>query len=287
MKILEGGTLANIIKEKLKKEIAELSLVYHRPPSLIILVVGDDKQSKHFVQKKSEACSSVGIKSHLSFLPATITEQEFTAEIDKLNHNCEVDAILVQLPLPSHMDTQLVLESVCQYKDVDGLHPMNMGKYSCGQEVIIPCTPKGVWSLLCYHQILVSGKNVVIVGRSNLVGKPMAQLMLRENATVTICHSHTADLEQYTKQADILIVATGQAGLITANMLKKRVVVIDVGISCVDGCLVGDLYNRESIDELQDIVEAITPVPGGVGPMTVVSLLENCVQIYKRHLSIK
>lgn len=283
MRILEGRTLSTMIKEQLQQEVIFLSQRGFRPPSLAAVVVGNDARSKHFVKKKGEACASVGINSHLIFLPEQTSQQALINEIHQLNNDSDIDAILVQLPLPEHFQKLAVLEALHELKDVDGLHPLNTGKFSCGQDVIVPCTPKGVLSLLQYNQISVKGKHVVIIGRSDLVGKPMAQLLLRENATVTICHSFTPHLENYTKTADILISAVGEAGLITPTMLKKGVVVVDIGISYVNGCLVGDVYNKERIADFQGIVDAITPVPGGVGPMTIVSLLQNCVEIYEKN----
>ena len=200
-----------------------------------------------------------------------------------MNEDPEVDGILVQLPLPKHIDQQIVLQSIDYKKDVDGLHPMNVGLMNVSDEAIIPCTPKGILSLLRAEDISITGKHCVIIGRSNLVGKPMAQLMLCENASVTVCHSKTRDLPYLTRQGEILIIAIGHPNLVNADMLKDGAVVIDVGINSVDGKLVGDIYNSIDVTNIEKKASAISPVPGGVGPMTIASLLENLVEIYKRN----
>jgi len=190
----------------------------------------------------------------------------------------------VQLPLPKHIDQSVVLQAIDYKKDVDGLHPMNVGLLNVSNDAIIPCTPKGILSLLRAEDIHITGKHCVVIGRSNLVGKPMAQLMLRENASVTVCHSKTRDLAHLTQQGEILIIAIGHPNLVSADMLKEGAVVVDVGINSVDGKLVGDIYNSIDVTNIEKKAAAITPVPGGVGPMTIASLLENVVEIYKRRV---
>lgn len=286
MKIVKGTSLAMEIKEILKDKIALSSLHFHRSPSLALIMVGTDEHSKRYVQKKVAACEEVGIVPRLFSLPAATSQQELLNLVTSLNDDTATDGILVQLPLPPHIDKNLIINSIDNQKDVDGLHPLNIGKLASGQEAIIPCTPKGVLSLLRSLHISLNGKNAVVIGRSDLVGKPMAQLLLRENASVSICHSQTSDLETFTRNADILISAVGQANLILPHMLKKGVVVIDVGISTCNGRLAGDVFHPERLTELEDVVSIITAVPGGVGPMTVASLLENTFEIYHKRLSI-
>ncbi len=286
MKIVKGTSLAMEIKESLKEKIALSSLQFHRSPSLALILVGSDEQSKRYVQKKVAACEEVGIVPRLFSLPETTSQQELLNLVTSLNDDTATDGILVQLPLPPHIDKNLIINSIDSQKDVDGLHPFNIGKLTSGQEAIIPCTPKGVLSLLRSLHISLKGKNVVVIGRSDLVGKPMAQLLLRENASVTICHSHTSDLETFTRNADILISAVGQSNLILPHMLKKDVVVIDVGISTCNGRLVGDVFHPERLSELEEVVSIITAVPGGIGPITVAALLENTFEIYNKRLSI-
>lgn len=286
MKIVKGTSLAMEIKESLKEKIALSSLQFHRSPSLALILVGSDEQSKRYVQKKVAACEEVGIVPRLFSLPETTSQQELLNLVTSLNDDTATDGILVQLPLPPHIDKNLIINSIDSQKDVDGLHPFNIGKLTSGQEAIIPCTPKGVLSLLRSLHISLKGKNVVVIGRSDLVGKPMAQLLLRENASVTICHSHTSNLETFTRNADVLISAVGQSNLILPHMLKKGVVVIDVGISTWNGRLVGDVFHPERLSELEKVVSIITAVPGGIGPITVAALLENTFEIYYKRLSI-
>lgn len=286
MKIVKGTSLAMEIKEILKDKIALSSLHFHRSPSLALIMVGTDEHSKRYVQKKVAACEEVGIIPRIFSLPAATSQQELLNLVTSLNDDTATDGILVQLPLPPRIDKYLIINSIDSQKDVDGLHPLNIGKLASGQEAIIPCTPKGVLSLLRSFHISLNGKNAVVIGRSDLVGKPMAQLLLRENASVSICHSQTSDLEIFTRNADILISAVGHPNLILPQMLKKGVVVIDVGINTCNGRLVGDVFHPERLTELEDVVSIITAVPGGVGPMTVASLLENTFEIYHKRLSI-
>ncbi|WP_457642515.1 bifunctional methylenetetrahydrofolate dehydrogenase/methenyltetrahydrofolate cyclohydrolase FolD [Persephonella sp.] len=279
--ILNGKDLAEKIKKELKKEVEGYISKGLRKPALAVILVGEDPASKVYVKRKKEACEYVGINS-LSFnLPESITEIELIELIGKLNGDEDVDGILVQLPLPSHINTQNIIESINPDKDVDGFHPLNMGKLATGMSSgIIPCTPLGIWIMLKHYKIELFKKDVVVVGASNIVGKPMSLLFLKnEEATVTVCHRNTKDLKSQTTKADILIVAVGKPNLITEDMVKDDAVVVDVGINRLEnGRLVGDV----DFEALKNKVSAITPVPGGVGPMTVVSLLINTLTIYRK-----
>jgi methylenetetrahydrofolate dehydrogenase (NADP+)/methenyltetrahydrofolate cyclohydrolase len=282
MKILNGTTLAKKIKSVLAIEIDYLVQKHGRAPKLCIILVGDDPANKSYVKSKKKSCNEIGILCDLSILPFSTSQNELLNLIEKLNNAPEVDGILVQLPLPKHIDQNIILQAIDYKKDADGLHPMNVGLLNGTNDAIVPCTPKGILSLLRAEDISITGKHCVIIGRSNLVGKPMAQLMLRENASVTVCHSKTRDLSYLTRQGEILIIAIGHANLVHADMLKEGAVVVDVGINNVEGKLVGDLYNSIDVTNIEKKAAAITPVPGGVGPMTIASLLENVVEIYKR-----
>ena len=282
MKILNGSTLAKKIKSVLAIEIDYLVKKHGRAPKLCIILAGDDPASTSYIKSKQKSCNEIGILCDLSMLPYSTSQDELLALIEVLNNDPDVDGILVQLPLPKHIDQNIVLQAIDYKKDVDGLHPMNVGLLNRSDEAIIPCTPKGILSLLKAEDISITGKHCVVIGRSNLVGKPMAQLMLRENASVTVCHSKTRDLAYLTRQGEILIIAIGHPNLVNADMLKKGAVVVDVGINSVDGKLVGDLYNSIDVKDIEKKAAAITPVPGGVGPMTIASLLENVVEIFKK-----
>ena len=284
MKILNGAALAKKIKSVLAIEIEYLVKKHERAPKLSIVLVGDDPASSSYVKSKQKSCNEIGILCDLNILPYATSQNELLALIETLNNENETDAILVQLPLPKHIDQSTVLHSIDYRKDVDGLHPMNVGLLNTSNDAIIPCTPKGILSLLRAEDISITGKHCVVIGRSNLVGKPMAQLMLRENASVTVCHSKTRDLTYLTRQGEILIIAIGHPNLVTADMLKEGAVVVDVGINSVDGKLVGDIYNSIDVTNIEKKAAAITPVPGGVGPMTIASLLENVVEIYKKRV---
>ena len=279
--ILDGKSLAKKIRQQLKTEISQFVEKGLRNPSLAVILVGNDPASEVYVRNKRKACEEVGINSLYIHLPEDTPEEELLRIVDKLNKDEDVDGILVQLPLPKHINTQKVIKSILPEKDVDGFHPENVGKLSIGmKDGIIPCTPLGIWILLKEYGIQTFKKDVVIVGASNIVGKPMGLLFLRnEEATVSICHKNTKDLRKYTEDADILVVAVGKPNLITADMVKKDVVVIDVGINRLeDGRLVGDT----DFENIKEKAFAITPVPGGVGPMTVASLLINTVSIYRQ-----
>jgi methylenetetrahydrofolate dehydrogenase (NADP+)/methenyltetrahydrofolate cyclohydrolase len=278
--ILDGKKIANEIKEDLKTEVESYIKEGLRPPSLAVILVGNDPASEIYVKKKRETCEYIGIKSIFHHLPEETTEEELLKLICDLNSDDDVDGILVQLPLPKHIDTNKIIVSILPEKDVDGFHPLNMGKLTTGiGEGLIPCTPLGIWIMLKYYNIDTFKKNVVVVGASNIVGKPMGLVFLKdEKSTVTICHKNTKDLKEKTKNADILVVAVGKPHLITADMVKDGAVVIDVGINRLEnGKLVGDV----DFENVKNKVSAITPVPGGVGPLTVISLMINTISAYR------
>ncbi len=279
-KLLNGKLLADKLKEELKKEVEGYIKKGLRKPSLAVILVGEDTASKIYVRKKKESCEYIGINSLSYHLPEDTKEDELLKLIDELNNREDVDGILVQLPLPKHIDTRKIISSIDPSKDVDGFHPVNVGKLATGiGEGIIPCTPLGIWIMLKHYQIDTFKKDVVIVGASNIVGKPMGLIFLKnEEATITVCHKNTKDLKEHTKKADILIVAVGKPNLITEDMVKDGVVVVDVGINRLkNGKIVGDV----DFENVKNKAYAITPVPGGVGPLTVVSLLINTVSVYR------
>jgi len=278
--ILDGKKLANEIRDSLKKEVKGYKNEGLRAPKLAVILVGNDAASEIYVKKKREMCDYIGINSIFHHLPEDISEDELLDLICELNADEDVDGILVQLPLPKHIDTNKVLVSILPEKDVDGFHPLNVGKLTTGiGEGIIPCTPLGIWIMLKHYGIDTFKKDVVVVGASNIVGKPMGQIFLKdEKSTVTICHKNTQNLKEKTKGADILVVAVGKPKLITADMVKEGVTVIDVGINRLEnGKLVGDV----DFERVKDKAYAITPVPGGVGPLTVISLMINTLNAYR------
>lgn len=281
---MNGAALAKKIRSVLAIEIDFCKNKYGRAPKLSVILVGNDPASMTYVKNKGKSCNEVGIESDMHYLPFSTSQEELLSLIKTLNEDDSVDGILVQLPLPKHIDKNVVLNAIDYHKDVDGLHPMNVGLLNTSEECIIPCTPKGILSLLKSENVEIAGKHTVVIGRSNLVGKPMAQLMLRENASVTVCHSKTRDLPYLTRQGEILIVAIGCPNLINADMIKPGAIVVDVGINSVDGKMVGDVYNSIDVSSIEKKAAAITPVPGGVGPMTIASLLENTFEIYKRRV---
>ena len=280
MNIISGTTLAKEIKANLATEISTMTAQCGRAPKIALVLVGEDPASASYVRSKGKTSAELGIESDTRHLPEDIDQETLLDIIDELNKDTTVDAILVQLPLPKHIDTTTILNAIDYRKDVDGLHPVNVGKFSCGEEAITPCTPRGILSLLRYGQVEIAGKHAVVVGRSNLVGKPTALLLLRENATVTLCHSHSQNLAELVKQADILVLAMGCPDVVTPDMLKQDVVVVDVAMNYVDDKLCGDLYMQRNLPALETKATAITPVPGGVGPMTITSLMQNVFEIY-------
>lgn len=273
MELLDGKALANDILDKLSLKVNRLDTA----PNLVVIQVGNDPASSVYVRNKERTAERVGINSETVKLSKHITQDELLEIIDKYNHFTDVNGILVQLPLPKHIDEQVILEAISPMKDVDGFHPLNVGKLNIGQKQMIPSTPAGIMELLKANHIELEGKHVVIVGRSNIVGKPLAHLLLEANATVTITHSRTKDLKHLTKLADILVVAVGQSEFITKDYVKTGAVVIDAGINRTESGLKGDV----DFNNVKSKVAAITPVPGGVGPMTIAMLMNQTYQAYR------
>ena len=273
-KLIDGKLISTQIKDELKEEVAQLKekgIV----PCLAVIQVGNDPASSVYVNNKKKACAYIGIESLSYELDATISQEELLKIIAELNENSKVNGILVQLPLPKHINEEAVIKAIAPEKDVDGFHPETVGNMCIGSKGFLPCTPAGVIQLLKRSDVEIEGKECVVVGRSNIVGKPMALLLLRENGTVTITHSKTKDLKEITKRADILVAAIGKPKFITKEYIKKGAVVIDVGIHRNENNkLCGDV----DFDDVVDLVDAITPVPGGVGPMTIAMLMNNCVE---------
>ena len=273
-KLIDGKRISAEIKDELKREVAEWK-EKGKEAALAVIQVGNDPASSVYVRNKKRACEYIGIGSLNYELPEETTEAELLDLIAELNAKKEVSGILVQLPLPKHMDEDKVIRAIDPAKDVDGFHPQNVGALVIGQKGFVSCTPAGIIELLKRNDIEIDGKHCVVVGRSNILGKPMALLMLRENATVTVTHSHTANLKEICKQADILIVAIGKNQFITADYVKEGAVVIDVGIHRDEN---NKLSGDVKFDEVEPLASAITPVPGGVGPMTIAMLMNNCVE---------
>ncbi len=284
--ILDGKTIAKKIQTQLQEQTQKLTLKHGRPPGLAVLMVGDNPASAAYVRNKERACGKVGIASFGRHFPSNTSQAELEQTINALNQDQRVDGILVQLPLPDHLDAVSLLHQIHPDKDVDGLHPVNLGRLLRGEPGLRSCTPAGIMHLLQEYQINLSGKQTVVVGRSILVGKPLALMLLEANATVTIAHSRTQDLGELTRRADILVAAVGRPQLITRDMVKPGAVVIDVGINRVSdqqekSRLVGDVH----FDSVQQTARYITPVPGGVGPMTVAMLLNNTILSYTKRYS--
>lgn len=273
-KIIDGKAISMAIKDELKEKVAEYKKQGVKI-TLAVVKVGNDPASAVYVRNKEKACEYVGITSRTLALPEETTEEELLKVVKELNEDKAVNGILVQLPLPKHIDESKVLLAIDSNKDVDGFHPVNVGKMVIGEETFLPCTPAGIIEMLKRTDIEISGKECVVIGRSNIVGKPMSMLMLKENATVTIAHSRTKDLKEVTKRADILIAAIGKAKFVTADYVKEGAVIIDVGMDRDEnGKLCGDV----DFDSVSQVASVITPVPGGVGPMTVTMLLVNCLR---------
>lgn len=277
-KILDGKALADKIVASVAEEAAALKKKAGRPPKLVAVLVGDDPSSQTYVSNKHKDCLKAGFSSEVRTLPASTTRKALLKVVDELNNDDLVDGFIVQLPLPEGLDEEEVIEAISPEKDVDGFHPNNVGKLLIGEKCFAPATPKGIIRLLKENNVEMEGKNAVIVGRSNIVGKPLALLLLKENATVTVCHSKTKDLKEVTSKADILVAAVGKPGLITADHVKKGAVVVDVGTTRIEGNIKGDVV----FDEVKQKASAITPVPGGVGPMTRAMLLENTLEAFKK-----
>lgn len=278
--ILNGKQVAAEIRAELKVR-AEALRKDGVVPCLAVLLAGDDPASKIYVRNKKRACEEIGIESRELLFPESVTEEELIAQIRALNEDAAVDAMLVQLPLPKHIDEARVLAEIAPEKDADGFHVVNAGRLFTGQTSVLPCTPAGCMELLRRANVEFSGKHAVVVGRSNIVGKPMAMLLLNEHCTVTICHSRTKDLARFTRDADILVAAVGRPGIITGEMIKPGAAVIDVGINRLEnGKLMGDV----DFASAEPVAGAITPVPGGVGPMTIAMLMQNAIlAAEKRH----
>lgn len=276
--IIKGNEVAEKKRAQLTEEVVKLK-EQGIVPGLAVILVGEDPASRSYVKGKEKGCEQVGIYSELIELPETITEERLLAEIDRLNGDDRINGILVQLPLPKHIEEKAIIERISPEKDVDGFHPISVGRMMTGQDTFLPCTPHGIVELVKETNLDISGKHVVVIGRSNIVGKPVGQLFLNENATVTYCHSKTQNIKELSKLADILIVAVGRPKMITADYIKEGAVVIDVGVNRLEtGKLCGDV----DFDNMLDVAGYITPVPKGVGPMTITMLLHNTVESAKR-----
>ena len=278
MILIDGKKAAAELREELKQEVAELKTKYNKVPGLTVILIGDMAPSQIYVRNKEKSANEVGLKSEVIRYPDTVEEKTVLEKIEELNKDETISGILVQLPLPKHIDKQKVIETIAPSKDVDGFHPMNVGNLSSGYESSVPCTPLGCYLMIKKIEPNLSGKKAVVVGRSNLNGKPMTQLLLKENCTVTITHSRTKDLKAECLEADIIVAAVGIPELVKGDWVKKDAIVIDVGINKTENGLVGDV----AFDEVSKVAKALTPVPGGVGPMTIACLLKNTVDCFKR-----
>jgi len=276
--IIDGKKASALLREELKEKVSKLKSTYNAVPGLTVILVGEDPPSKIYVKNKEKSAIEVGINSEVIRYPDNVEEKVVLNKIKELNNDEKVSGILVQLPLPKHIDKRKVIETIDPKKDVDGFHPVNVGNLSSGYDSTIPCTPLGCYLLIKDTEKNLNGKHAVIIGRSNLNGKPMTQLLLKENCTVTITHSKTKDLKAECKRADIIVAAVGRSKLVKADWVKKDAIVIDVGINKTDTGLVGDV----DFDEVSKVAKAVTPVPGGVGPMTIACLLSNTVECFKK-----
>ena len=279
MILIDGKKIAAELREELKKEVSEIKSKYNKVPGLTVILIGDMAPSQIYVRMKEKAANEVGLKSEVIRYPGEVEEKKVLDKIHELNKDENVSGILVQLPLPKHIDKQKVIEAILPSKDVDGFHPMNVGNLSSGYESSIPCTPLGCYLLIKKIEPNLNGKKAVIIGRSNLNGKPMTQLLLKENCTVTITHSKTKDLKGECLKGDILVAAVGMPELVKGDWVKKDAIVIDVGINKTEKGIVGDV----AFDEVSKVAKALTPVPGGVGPMTIACLLKNTIDCFKRY----
>ena len=280
--ILDGKQLSQELKDEMRQEVDALAQKYGRRPCLMVVIVGNNPASQSYVRGKIKATEYVGFDGSLVSLPEDVTEDALIAEIERLNQDEQVDGILVQLPLPKHISEDRVIAAISPEKDVDGFHATNVARLWLNQPCIVPCTPKGVIVMLDRAGIEITGKNAVVVGRSNIVGKPVAKLLLDRNATVTIAHSRTKNLKEVCRQADILVAAVGRPQMLTADYIKPGAAVIDVGINRLeDGRLVGDV----DFEGAKAIAGAITPVPGGVGPMTITMLMRNTIECFLRRMN--
>ena len=278
MILIDGKKAASELREKLKQEVVELKSKYNKVPGLTVILIGDMTPSQIYVRNKEKSANEVGLKSEVIKYPDSIDEKTVLNKISELNNDETVSGILVQLPLPKHIDKQKIIETIDPSKDVDGLHPMNVGNLSSGYQGSIPCTPLGCYWLIKKIESNLVGKKAVMIGRSNLNGKAMAQLLLQEDCTVTITHSKTKNLREECLQADVIVAAVGIKELVKGDWIKKDAIVIDVGINKTDKGIVGDV----DFDEVSKVARALTPVPGGVGPMTIACLLKNTIECFKR-----
>ena len=278
MILIDGKKIAAELREELRLEVVELKTKHNKIPGLTVILIGDMAPSQIYVRMKEKAANEVGLKSEVIRYPEAVEEKTVLDKIEELNKDENISGILVQLPLPKHIDKQKVIETILPGKDVDGFHPMNVGNLSSGYESSVPCTPLGCYLMIKKIEPNLSGKKAVMIGRSNLNGKPMAQLLLKENCTVTITHSRTKDLKAECLEADIIVAAVGIPELVKADWVKKDAIVIDVGINKTDKGIVGDV----AFDEVSKVARALTPVPGGVGPMTIACLLKNTIDCFKR-----
>ena len=278
MILIDGKKIAAELREELRQEVVELKAKHNKIPGLTVILIWDMAPSQIYVRMKEKAANEVGLKSEVIRYPEAVEEKTVLDKIEELNKDESISGILVQLPLPKHIDKQKVIETILPGKDVDGFHPMNVGNLSSGYESSVPCTPLGCYLMIKKVEPNLSGKKAVMIGRSNLNGKPMAQLLLKENCTVTITHSKTKDLKAECLEADIIVAAVGIPELVKADWVKKDAIVIDVGINKTDNGIVGDV----AFEEVSKVARALTPVPGGVGPMTIACLLKNTIECFKR-----
>ncbi|MDC3377373.1 bifunctional methylenetetrahydrofolate dehydrogenase/methenyltetrahydrofolate cyclohydrolase [Candidatus Pelagibacter ubique] len=278
MILIDGKKIAAELREELRQEVVELKAKLNKIPGLTVILIGEMAPSQIYVRMKEKAANEVGLKSEVIRYPEAVEEKTVLDKIEELNKDESISGILVQLPLPKHIDKQKVIETILPGKDVDGFHPMNVGNLSSGYESSVPCTPLGCYLMIKKIEPNLSGKKAVMIGRSNLNGKPMAQLLLKENCTVTITHSKTKDLKAECLEADIIVAAVGIPELVKADWVKKDAIVIDVGINKTENGIVGDV----AFEEVSKVAKALTPVPGGVGPMTIACLLKNTIECFKR-----
>ncbi|MBO5210735.1 MAG: bifunctional methylenetetrahydrofolate dehydrogenase/methenyltetrahydrofolate cyclohydrolase FolD [Clostridia bacterium] len=281
-KLIDGKVISAAVKERVKGEVAALKQ-QGITTGLAVIIVGEDPASKVYVNNKKKACEALGIISEEYALPENTNQEELLSLIDTLNKKESINGILCQLPLPKHLDEAAVINAILPEKDVDAFHPVNVGKIMQGDYDFVPCTPAGIMEMLAFEGIDIAGKTCVVIGRSNIVGKPMSMLLLHKNGTVTICHSKTQNLKDVCKNADILVAAVGRPNFVTADMVKENAVVIDVGINRVDGKLVGDVNFADVCEK----TSYITPVPGGVGPMTIAMLMQNTLTAAKKQNKVK
>lgn len=276
--IISGKALSKEIREEVRIKVKELKDTYNAVPHLAVVLVGEDPASQSYVKAKERACAKAGIKSTGIIKSSSISEKELLDIIDELNNDKDVHGILVQLPLPKHIDENKVIDAIDISKDVDGFHPLNLAYMHLGRECILPATPKGILTMIKSKNIVLKGKDAIIIGRSNIVGKPVAMLLMKENATVQIAHSRTKNLKEKCLRSDIIVCAVGHPNTVTKDMVKEGAVVIDVGVNRVNGKLCGDC----DFENIKDKASYITPVPGGVGPMTITSLLQNTIECFER-----